>query len=58
MAKIIKCKDFGVDCDYEAKGETVEEVLKKADEHVKKNHKIRGYYEDYFQALRKAIRTA
>jgi predicted small metal-binding protein len=30
MKKILKCRDVGVDCDFEASGKTEEEVLKKA----------------------------
>ena len=33
MAKVIRCKDIGVDCDFEARGETVEEILVKCAEH-------------------------
>ena len=33
MAKVIRCKDIGVDCDFEARGETVEEILVECAEH-------------------------
>jgi len=38
MAKVLKCRDVGVDCDFVARGATVEEVLEKAKEHAGKDH--------------------
>ena len=38
MAKSIKCSDVGVACDFEARAETVEELLKKVREHAQKDH--------------------
>lgn len=40
MAKVLRCKDAGYDCDYEARGETEEEVLQKGAEHAKQVHNI------------------
>jgi predicted small metal-binding protein len=38
MAMVVKCRDVGVDCDFEARGETEREVLKKCAEHARKEH--------------------
>jgi predicted small metal-binding protein len=38
MAKVIRCRDVGVDCDYEARGQTEQEVLKKCQEHARTAH--------------------
>jgi predicted small metal-binding protein len=38
MAKVIKCRDVGVDCDFEARGNTVQEVLKQCAEHARSAH--------------------
>ncbi|MBI3896042.1 MAG: DUF1059 domain-containing protein [Acidobacteria bacterium] len=38
MAKAIKCRDIGVDCDFEARAETVDELLRKCAEHAKSDH--------------------
>ena len=38
MAKVFRCGDLGVDCAFEARGETVEEVLQKAAEHAREEH--------------------
>jgi predicted small metal-binding protein len=57
MAKILKCKDVGVDCDFVASGKTEEEVLKKAAEHARKDHNIKRVTKDYLESWRKHIRT-
>ena len=38
MTKVLKCRDVGVDCDFVARGATVEEVMAKAQEHAGKDH--------------------
>lgn len=38
MAKVIHCSDLGADCDFVARGETLEEVLKVGGEHGKEVH--------------------
>jgi len=38
MSKVIKCRDVGVDCDFVARGETVQEVMKKCEEHARSKH--------------------
>jgi predicted small metal-binding protein len=35
MSKVLKCRDVGVDCDFVARGATVEEVLEKTKEHAR-----------------------
>jgi len=38
MAKVLKCRDVGVDCDFVARGATTEEVLAKAKDHACSDH--------------------
>jgi predicted small metal-binding protein len=38
MTKVIRCRDVGVDCDFEARGQTEQEVLKKCQEHARSAH--------------------
>lgn len=38
MGKILKCRDVGVDCDFEARGKDVDEILRKAAEHARTCH--------------------
>jgi predicted small metal-binding protein len=56
MAKVLKCKDAGMDCDYEARGKTVDEVLEKAKRHAMKEHDVRQVSQDYLDSWRKLIK--
>ena len=38
MAKVLRCKDGGLPCDWEGKAETEEELIQKAIEHAKTGH--------------------
>jgi len=40
MAKSISCRDVGVDCDFQANGETEEDVMKQCVAHAKSAHGI------------------
>jgi len=53
--KVMTCKDVGLDCDYKARGRTVDEVLKKASEHAKKAHNIKKITKDYLDSWRTKV---
>ena len=38
MAKVIRCKDTGADCDYVARAETEQEILELVAEHAQSVH--------------------
>ena len=38
MGKLLRCRDVGVDCDFEARGNTEAEILQQAAEHAKGCH--------------------
>ena len=38
MGKVLKCRDVGVNCDFEAHGQDEAEILRKAAEHAKGCH--------------------
>ena len=38
MAKVLRCRDVGVDCDFVVRGATVEEVMMKAQQHAHSEH--------------------
>lgn len=56
MAKILSCRDAGVDCDYVARGETEEEILAKAAEHAKMAHGMVEFPPDLLAKARSLIR--
>lgn len=53
--KVLACKDIGVNCDYQARGRTAAEVLKKASVHAQKDHNIKKVSKDYLDSWRKKI---
>ncbi len=40
MAKILRCRDFGIDCPKELRAESEEDLLKLATEHAEKDHGV------------------
>jgi predicted small metal-binding protein len=56
--KTLACKDVGVDCDYQVRGKTVNEVLKKAAAHAKKDHNIKKVTKDYLESWRTKVHDA
>ncbi len=43
MAFSLACRDTGIDCDFVARGETMEEVLEQGIKHAKETH---GYTDE------------
>ena len=56
MSKIVSCREVGVDCDFVAKGETEQEVLKQCSEHARKEHGMTELPPDLAEKVRGAIR--
>ena len=56
MAKILSCREMGADCDFIARGKTVEEVLEKAAEHGKKVHGMTEFPPDKLAKARSLVR--
>ncbi len=56
MAKTIRCKDVGLDCDFEARAETEEELLKKVAEHAGTTHDMTDIPEEVLAKVRAAIK--
>lgn len=56
MAKVVKCRDVGVDCDFTARGETLEEVLQQCAEHGREAHGMEEIPPELAEKVRAAIR--
>ena len=56
MAKIISCRDVGVDCDFVARGETEEEILQKCADHAKNDHGMTEIPREMQDKVRASIR--
>ena len=55
MAKVLRCSDIGMDCDFVARAETDEEILKKVAEHAATAHDMKEIPEEVLAKLRAAI---
>ena len=56
MAKVVTCRDVGVDCDFEARGQNEQEVLTKCAEHAKSAHGMDQLPPDLAAKVRASIR--
>jgi predicted small metal-binding protein len=54
--KVLKCRDVGVDCDFEAKGASEAEILKQAAEHAKGCHQRVQFTPELQAKIRAAIK--
>ena len=57
MAKQLRCRDVGMNCDFEAVGDTEEEVLRQASDHARTVHQITEMPPELAGKVRAAIRT-
>ena len=55
MAKVVHCRDVGVDCDFAARGETEQEVLQQCAKHGKEAHGMDEIPPELAQKVRAAI---
>jgi predicted small metal-binding protein len=57
MAKQLRCRDVGLNCDFEARGVTDDEVLQKAVVHARIVHELPDVPPELATKVRAAIRT-
>ena len=58
MGKILRCGELFPGCAIEARGETEEEILKQAAEHVRKDHGLSQIDAGTLAKVKAAIRSA
>lgn len=56
MAKVMKCRDVGFDCEGVVRAETEDEVLAQAAAHAQSVHGVQEITPEIVQAVRSAIR--
>ncbi len=54
--KAVNCRDVGMDCDFEARGETVDEVMEQCQIHASTDHGMTEIPPDLQARVRSAIR--
>ena len=56
MAKVIHCSDMGADCDFVARGATLDEVLAVGAEHGKEVHGITEITPEMVEKVKSVVR--
>jgi predicted small metal-binding protein len=56
MAKTVSCRDVGMDCDFVARGETNEDIMRQAAEHARIAHHMNEIPAEVADKVRSAIR--
>ena len=55
MAKAVSCKDVGVDCNFVARGKTVDEVMKVAAKHGREVHGMKEISQELAKKMKAAV---
>ncbi len=55
MAKVLRCREVGMDCDFEARGGSEQEVLAKAAAHAKTDHGMDPIPDDVMKKVKAAV---
>jgi predicted small metal-binding protein len=58
MKKLLRCRDLGPDCNFEACGETAEEALKIVVDHARAIHGLKDIPEKDLKLVREDIQDA
>lgn len=56
MAKIAKCREVGLDCNFIARAETEEDVMKQIADHANTTHGVQDMPEEVIARVRSVIR--
>ena len=56
MAKVLRCRDVGFDCDGVIRAETEEEIFKQVAEHAQTAHNLTEITKEVVEKVRAAIR--
>ena len=56
MAKTIRCRDVGVDCDFTAKADTLDELMQVTAKHAKEAHGFDSIPPELMPVVQAAVR--
>ncbi len=54
---VISCRDAGVDCDFKARGATLDEVMQLCADHAIQEHKMQGFGPDLYLKMRRCVQV-
>jgi predicted small metal-binding protein len=59
MAKVylINCRDAGIDCDFQARGSSLEEVMQLCAEHGIQAHNMQAFGPELYTKMRRCVKT-
>ena len=59
MAKVylISCRDAGVDCDFQARASSLEEVMQLCADHAIQEHDMKGFGTDLYTKMVRCVKT-
>ena len=59
MAKVyfINCRDAGTDCDFQARGSSLEEVLQLCADHAIREHNMMAFGPELYTKMRGCVKT-
>ena len=59
MAKVylINCRDAGVDCDFQARGSSIDEVMQLCADHAIRKHNMMAFGPELYMKMRRCLRT-
>lgn len=58
MAKLVRCRDVGFDCDGVVRAETEEEILKQVAAHARSVHNLNTVSEEVVAKVRQVMRDS
>ena len=53
----LNCRETGLDCDFEARGENLDQVVELCAEHGARNHGMKGFGPELFARIRLQIKV-
>ena len=53
---VINCRDAGVDCDFEARASTLDEVMQLCADHGVREHNMKGFGPDLYLKMKRCVR--
>ena len=54
---VINCRDAGVDCDFEARASSLEEVMQLCAEHGSEAHNMKAFGPELYIKMRRCVKT-
>jgi len=53
---VINCRDAGVDCDFEARGASLDEVMQRCADHGISEHNMKGFGPELYVKMQRCVR--